>query len=96
MKELGASRGSHTLTSPTRGSRAPAVASIVIAILSFAIFKTAMAYPWQLAVLVGTAIGALVYSAQTTWVRMRKLYRRPNAGPLETDKWSETDGRSED
>ncbi len=56
--------------------------SLVLAILSFGIFFAAMAYPWQLAVLAATAIGALVYSTQITWQRMRRLYRPPEPGDL--------------
>lgn len=41
-----------------------------------------LAYPWQLAVLVGTAIGALVHSALATWKRMSRLYRRPASRDL--------------
>ncbi len=41
-----------------------------------------MAYPWQLAVLAATAIGALVYSTQLTWKRMRRLLLPPEATDL--------------
>ena len=54
--------------------------SFALAVFSFAIFRVAMAYPWQLAVLAATAIGALVYSTFVTWNRMRRLYRRADAG----------------
>ena len=57
---------------------ASALVSLALTILSFAIFFAAMAYPWPLAVLASTAIGALAYSALGTWKRMRKLYRRPD------------------
>ncbi len=56
--------------------------SLTAALLSFAVFRLAMAYPWQLAILTATAIGALVYSAQTTWKRLRRLYRPPEAPEL--------------
>ncbi len=55
--------------------RARAIVSLVLAVLSFAVFFVAMAYPWQLAVLAATAIGALVYSTHATWERMRALLR---------------------
>lgn len=57
--------------------RSTAMTSLAVAILSFGVFLTMMAYPWQLAVLAATAIGALVYSAQITFGRMRRLYRPP-------------------
>ncbi len=55
----------------------PPVAS---AIAAFGFFLAAMAYPWQLALLAATAIGAFVYSTQVTWRRMRRLIRRPEPG----------------
>jgi hypothetical protein len=64
------------------GVRAPAWISLALAILSFGIFAGAMAYPWQLAVLAGAAIGALGYSTWGTWRRMRLLYSRPAADGL--------------
>ncbi len=66
-----------------------AVASMAIAILAFAVFLTRMTYPWQLAVLAGTAIGALAYSGLTTWTRMRRLYRPPDAGDLSISRTSD-------
>ena len=51
--------------------------SIAVAILAFAIFSAVMSYPWPLAVLAGTAIGAFVYSTHATWRRMSRLVRRP-------------------
>ncbi len=62
--------------------RTPAAISLALAALAFAIFLAASAYPWQLAVLAATAIGALVYSTQITWDRMRRLYRPPDASDL--------------
>lgn len=59
-----------------------ALLALASMMLSFAIFFMAMAYPWQLALLASTAIGAFVYSALATWRRMRKLYRRPEASDL--------------
>lgn len=41
------------------------------------VFYFPMAYPWQLALLAATAIGAFVYSTQSTWARLRRLYRQP-------------------
>lgn len=37
-----------------------------------------VSYPWQLAVLAATAIGALVYSTRVTIERMRRLYTLPD------------------
>ena len=52
---------------------------------AFAAFLLGAGYPWQLALLTATAIGALVYSAQITWARMNRLLRRPDPreGPEE-------------
>ncbi len=50
---------------------------LVSALAAFGFFLAAMAYPWQLAVLAATAIGAFVYSTQITWQRMRRLARPP-------------------
>ncbi len=90
-------------TELSRVIRTPAILSLGLATLSFAIFFAAMAYPWQLAVLAATAIGALVYSTHTTWTRMRRLFRPPEASDLilgergagrrEMSRWEE-DGRS--
>ncbi len=71
-----------------------AVASLAIAILAFAVFLTRMAYPWQLAVLAGTAIGALAYSGLTTWTRMRRLYRPPDASDISISRSSYVDEAS--
>lgn len=76
-------RNPDTSTTAARGIGAPAVVALVAAAVAFAVFVAAMAYPWQLAVLVATAIGALVYSTHTTWKRMRRLYRPPDAGDLD-------------
>lgn len=54
---------------------------LVTAAASFILFLVPMAYPWQLALLAATAIGAFVYSAHGTWVRMRRLHRRPEKPP---------------
>ena len=50
---------------------------LAAAAASFILCLVPMAYPWQLALLTATAIGAFVYSAQGTWARMRQLYQRP-------------------
>ena len=50
---------------------------LAAALASFVIFRFPMAYPWQLALLIAVAIGAFVYSAQGTWLRMRRLYQSP-------------------
>ena len=55
---------------------------LAVAVLAFGIFFAAMAYPWQLAVLAATAIGALIYSTHATWQRMRPLYRPPDSSDL--------------
>ena len=68
--------------SKPRGIRAPAVASLVLALLAFAVFFAAMAYPWHLAFMAGAAIGLLVYSTHATWQRMRPLYRQPDENDL--------------
>ncbi len=52
---------------------------LVSALAAFGFFLAAMAYPWQLALLAATAIGAFVYSTQITWQRMRRLARPPEA-----------------
>ena len=44
---------------------------------AFLAFLWGAGYPWQLALLTATAIGALVYSGQATWVRMRRLLQGP-------------------
>ena len=54
------------------------------ALAAFGYFLAGMAYPWQLALLAATAIGALVYSTQVTWRRMRRLTQsRPSHRPDE-------------
>lgn len=45
--------------------------------LAFGFCLAGLGYPWQFAVLTATAIGALVYSAQSTWFRLRGLYGQP-------------------
>ena len=50
---------------------------LAIAVSAFVFFSAATGYPWQLALLTATAVGAFVYSAQVTWERIRRLYRRP-------------------
>ncbi len=77
-----------------RAIGSPAVLALVLAILAFAVFGAAMAYPWQLAVLAATAIGALGYSAHVTWRRMRRLYRPPEATDLHFSR--SRPGRRED
>lgn len=62
------------------GVRLPALTSLALAAAAFGVFLAAMAYPWQLALLAGTAIGALAYSTWLTWRRMRLLYSRPADG----------------
>ncbi len=64
------------------GLRLPALLALATTLLAFTVFFAALDYPWQLAVLAATAIGALVYSTQITWLRMRRLYRPPSAGDL--------------
>lgn len=49
---------------------------LAAAAASFILFLVPMAYPWQLALLAATAIGAFVYSAHGTWVRIRQLYQQ--------------------
>ncbi len=61
---------------------AATVVSLTVTVLAFGLFLYVMAYPWQLAVLASTAIGALAYSAQTTWTRMRRLHRPPDSSDL--------------
>ncbi len=70
------------------------IVSLTLAVLSFAIFLKMMAYPWQLAVLAATAIGALVYSIQSTWRRMRRLYRPPDASDLAIRRDPDRSGRT--
>ena len=53
----------------------PWILPVAAAVLAFGHFLTAMAYPWQLALLAATAIGAFVYSTRVTWQRLRRLYR---------------------
>ncbi len=55
---------------------------VACAATAFGIFFGAMAYPWQLALLSATAIGALVYSTQVTWRRMRRLMAPAGGEPL--------------
>ncbi len=43
------------------------------AVAAFGYFSVATAYPWQFALLAATAVGALAYSTQVTWRRMRRL-----------------------
>lgn len=45
---------------------------------AFGSFMVILRYPWFLALLASTAIGALVYSAQGTWERLRGLYAQPD------------------
>ncbi len=74
------------------GASHAALIPLAFATLSFAIFFAAMAYPWQLAVLASTAIGALIYSALGTWKRMRKLYRRLDENDITIGRGPRTRG----
>lgn len=57
--------------------------SSVAGAIAFGVFLSVFGYPWPLAVLASTAIGAFVYSAQSTWERLRDIYSRPaEAEPL--------------
>lgn len=58
------------------------IISLMALILAFAVFATRIAYPWQLALLAATGVGALTYSALTTWTRMRRVYRPLDASDL--------------
>ena len=49
------------------------VAPLIAAFASYLFFSQVMAYPWQLALLVALAIGALVFSSQRTMERLRSL-----------------------
>lgn len=56
---------------------------LAAAAAAYPLFLVLMSYPWQLAFLTAVAIGALVYSAQGTWARLRRLHGRPGVFPGE-------------
>ena len=56
---------------------------LAIASAAFVFFLVLMTYPWQLALLSATAIGAFVYSAQGTWARLRRLHGGRDGLPRE-------------
>ena len=58
--------------------RAPWFAPVTVTVAAFVFYLFVMSYPWQLAVLASTAIGALVYSTRVTLERMRRLYTLPD------------------
>ena len=58
----------------------------VAATAAFGFYLAAMSYPWQLALLAATAIGALIYSAQVTFVRLRRLYAPPEEREIPAEK----------
>jgi len=53
--------------------RAARVVPVVVAAAAFLVFFVLRGYPWQLALLAGGAIGALVYVALRTVHNMRRL-----------------------
>lgn len=72
---------------------------VAVAVVAFGFYFLVMSYPWQLALLAATAIGALVYSTQVTAARMRRLYtlpeeRGPSGDVSARQTWSEKKERS--
>lgn len=51
-----------------------ALLPLAAALLSFPLFAVVMAYPWQLALLTASAIGALIYSTQRTVDNLRTFF----------------------
>ncbi|HVS03061.1 MAG TPA: hypothetical protein VMT16_09845 [Thermoanaerobaculia bacterium] len=50
--------------------------ALVVAALALLYFRHARGYPWELAAVIATATGALVWAAQRTADRLRSLRRR--------------------
>ena len=78
--------------------QAPWLAPAAVTVATFVFYLLALSYPWQLAVLAATALGALVYSTRATLERLHRLYTVPaQDGPDESvpvESGPEDEGRS--
>ncbi|MEM9556980.1 MAG: hypothetical protein AAGC60_22170 [Acidobacteriota bacterium] len=67
---------------------------LVVTALAFTVLASVLGYPWQLAVLLAFALGALSYSTRRTVSNLRTIWRREPPFATDDDPSSDEPGAS--